>query len=430
MILPSNGKVIIIDDQFKEVKPLIKALTQEGMPFLYFKDQGGDDLPDEPIDDVRLVFLDLDHGLGGLGAIENIRYVQNRLYKIIKPDTPYILVIWSTHEDQYKQTLVNEFEGVFNSYKPIACCSLDKFTLLNGPVESVVSTIRSELKRSLNDFEAFNAFLLWESIVTKSCGEIVNGFTKIFELNNSWNDNLKAFFYRLALANVGKEKLGTIGHPEKLRLALLTITSALTDSIEKNTKVEISKIQLNIEEKNANITKEHLISINTKLHLIESDFFEHFHPGNLYYRDFTDDKMLKDIVSSRFGNNVQEIIDSKPIIIQVDVTPSCDYAQDKGYSRLLTGIIINKSSYDEHKGKKDKNLKKKDYLYIDCPILNIYDNDYYLIFDFRHFKSMKQELVKTLYINNPKYRIRSQLLIDLQSSLSNHINRPGIISVI
>jgi hypothetical protein len=426
MILPSNGKIVIIDDVFEDVKPLMKALSQEGMPFLFFKDQGGDDLPvNGPIEDIRLVFLDLDLGIGGLSPKENIRYVQERLYKIIKPNTPYVLVIWSTHDEGvYKQTLLEDFETHFSDYKPIAYCSLEKATLLSLEASEVVSTIRIKLKESLKKFEAFNAFLLWESIVSKSSGEIVNGFTNIFEIDDSWDNNLKAFFYRLAKANVGLEKVKLIDDSEKLKIALETITSALSDSIEKNIVSEIHKLPLEIKEVNSNITNDHLIFINTKLHFINSELFAHFHPGNLYIREFNDDKMIEGIVTVSFNKNiVEEVLKSKIHTIQVDVTPICDYSQDKKYTRVLSGVLIHQKYWE------NKKSSTKIFIYDLCPIVNIMGDNYFPIFDFRFFKSLKQEIVQEVF-PSPNYRIRSQLLIDLQAGLSNHINRPGIVSVI
>ena len=56
MILPNNGKAVIIDDQLSEAFPLMTLLSQEKVPFVYFQDEGGDDLPEEPLKNIRLIF--------------------------------------------------------------------------------------------------------------------------------------------------------------------------------------------------------------------------------------------------------------------------------------------------------------------------------------------------------------------------------------
>lgn len=427
MILPNNGKVVIIDDNHDEVKHLMHALTRERMPFLFFKDQGGDDLPptNNPIENIRLVFLDLDLGIGGLGDIEMIRVVQGRLIRILKPKTPYVLVIWSNHEDRLSQTLYAEFNGPFSDYKPIASCSLDK-SVIRKPVNNVVEVIRENLKKCLQPLEAFNAFLLWESIVNKSSGEIVNGFTSIFDFDNKWNDNLKAFFYRLGKANVGELKIGQISNEMRLQLALETITSALIDSIEKNIRIESKSLQLEIVEQNSNITPTNLIEINTKLHLLSSDQLEHFQPGNIYISPIIDETMVSEVVKNTFQPKfVDDILNTNPKTIKVDLTPICDYSQDKGYTRLLSGILVP----GKYKAKEIKKNTTPIFIYDLCPVLEIESDYYYIVFDFRYFKALKQEYIKE-HFQKPNYKIRSQLLNDLQAGLSNHINRPGIVSVL
>lgn len=427
MILPNNGKVVIIDDSHEEVKHLMHALTKERMPFLFFKDQGGDDLPPEnyPIENVRLVFLDLDLGLGVMGETEMIRIVQNRLVRIIKKNTPYVLVMWSNHEDRLSMELFKDFNTTFNEYKPIATCSLDKSVIRRTTV-NIVETIRNELKNCLAPLESFNAFLLWESIVNKSSGELVDSFTKIFDFNPQWDNNVKALFYRLAKANVGDTKVQLINDSEKLMLALETINSAFIDIVEKNIRSESKLLNLRISEVNSNITASNLVHINTKLHLLTSTSLEHFQPGNIYFPPLDDDNMIEEIVKNAFidkGGSISNILASKPRVIKVDVTPVCDYSQDKGYTRLLSAILIHEKFYELKKS------PSKAFIYNLCPVLNIEGANYYPVFDYRYFKSVKREFIES-HFSKPIYKIRLQLLTDLQAGLSSHINRPGIISVI
>lgn len=425
MILPNHGKIIIIDDEEKDVKSLMNALKKEKMPFLFYSDQGGDDLPENgPIPNVRLVFLDLDLGIGdSFNRKQKVRIVQERIVKLIEPNTPYVLVIWSTHEDTLLNILIEDFSGHFKEYAPIIRCSFDKQETINGGHANPLQIIRDKLKNEFSKFEAFNAFLLWESIVGKSSAEVVNGFTQIFELDDSWNKNLLAFFFRLAEANVGRERISELNDQQKLQLALETITLALTDTVETNIRSEINKLNLAIEENGAIISVDQLIAINSKLHVINSDILEHFLPGNVYLQDFTDDEKVEAIVRDAFDKRkIKAIIDSKPRTIKVDITPVCDYSQSKGYTRFLSGILVDFSYFQ------NKKSPSKASIYNLCPILEILGNRYYAVFDFRYFKSIPQKYVKKHY-RNPEFRFRSQILLDLQAGLSNHINRPGIVTV-
>lgn len=481
MILPSNGKIVIIDDVFDDVKPLMKALSQEGMPFLFYKDQGGDDLPiNGPIDNVRLVFLDLDLGLGGLDAKENIRYVQERLYKIIKPNTPYVLVIWSSHEDQYKQTLLDEFESGFSEYKPIAHCSLEKTALLKLDETKIVDTIRDELRKALKKFEAFNVFLLWENTVNDSAGNLINGFTEFIGKDGDWDENAKHVLYKLSQAYSGKT-IKNKEDKEKLQDSYSTLNQVLVDQIENDIPPIIEGNKTII---NGNITarknddNEYSSLINNKL-LLSEITHNSIMPGCLFFiekeqqeelqnkkdtltkkaeifknnermpeaakekalknekkgiRDFEEsiNKVSKDYnniingiitgAESAEKDKLRKNILDKSIKIELNVSPLCDYAQEKmPLVRLLPGLLIEGDLKET-----DEIIKHNSYNYFSDGKINFEGKDYYFLFDFRYLHSIPESIIKN---RKASYKIRHQLISDIQLRLGSHINRSGVIYV-
>ena len=58
MLYPRNGKVVIIDDVLEEALPLMQSLRSKNVSTLYYSGRY-DELPAEPLNDVRLVFCDL-----------------------------------------------------------------------------------------------------------------------------------------------------------------------------------------------------------------------------------------------------------------------------------------------------------------------------------------------------------------------------------
>jgi hypothetical protein len=58
MSLPEYGRVVIIDDNIKEVEALIKVLSKHRTSITYFTG-ANNELPDTPFPDVRIVFLDV-----------------------------------------------------------------------------------------------------------------------------------------------------------------------------------------------------------------------------------------------------------------------------------------------------------------------------------------------------------------------------------
>lgn len=416
MILPNNGKIVIIDDEYEEVAPLLKALKKEKMPFLYFEERDGSDLPiDGPIDDIRLVFLDLDLGMGGTNEIEKIRIVQQRIESIIKPDTPYVLVIWSSHEDRYVQTLMEEFDSSFKKYKPIFVCSLDKLKTLKE--SDVVSVVRAKLRECLDKFEAFNAFLLWESIVNSSAGQVTNNLVSIFERNERWDTNIKNTFYKIAFAELGSELIESYNDKARLKLAIKIINSSLIDCVENDINDGFDKLSIkDIKPGGTGLSQNAIIKLNTNIHLIKSSDLNHYSSGNIYISEQT--QAQKENLKELFKDSkLQEIIDSKPKHIQLDITPACDYSKPKGYIRIISGVLYN--------GNIASCINNKDYIYSQCPIIEI-DSPMLMIFDFRSLISYSRSEFEKIFKEKPKVRLRSNILLDIQAQLSNHINRPGI----
>ena len=59
MIIPKQGRVVIVDNEIDDVKSLMAALSKEGISFTYFNG-GVDTLPETPLNGVKVVFFDLE----------------------------------------------------------------------------------------------------------------------------------------------------------------------------------------------------------------------------------------------------------------------------------------------------------------------------------------------------------------------------------
>jgi len=121
MSFPINGRIAIIDDQLKQVEPLIKVLSKKQYPFSYFN---GDlrYLPNEDsiFNDYRIIFLDIN-------LIDDREHepkiLKGRLIPVLnkiisKNNFPFVIVFWSRHKEHYK--LVEEiFSTELTDRKPI-----------------------------------------------------------------------------------------------------------------------------------------------------------------------------------------------------------------------------------------------------------------------------------------------------------------------
>jgi len=477
MILPNNGKVVIIDDKPDDVIELIGALSKAKVPFVHYKEEDLSDLPESPIENVRLIFLDLELVTDVYLGEKNITSpIKTRLEKIIKPNTIYALVIWSKKENDYKQALLNDFNGEFNAYKPIFHTSLPKAEIKGLDKIEAMERIKKELKTEMTKFSSFNAFLVWESIVNESSGKLTNDVTSLYLPDESWDNKTKYLLYKLAVAYSGKTAKD-FDDIAQLKNALYTLTMTFTDNIENSINNVIdNKFSGLVNDTYQQITN--FTSVINRLLLISESSDDVLQPGNVFFcidelniklgqveHDFEEKKkgiekiaqekrpdafngLSKKINTSREAVNstirqktkdfnritvdslnedisknrttVRDEILSECKYIELNITPLCDYAQKKAVMyRILPGIIA-KLEYRKHFNAKNA------YSYISEADFKLGDNDYFFIFDFRFLYSNDGNTLKSRFA---KYRLKQQLLSDVQLKLGAHINRTGVLFV-
>jgi hypothetical protein len=421
MILPTNGRVVVIDDDHKEGLALVKALSRNNISVKYFDGINVDDMPTEPLKDVRIVFLDMILGTEGQKLTTKAAKAAVVLRKVVDTSkrVPYIMFAWT--KDKRLIGRVLKYLRDKNS-EPIMYLDLEKSECKNADGDYDVTAIENKLNEKCGDFKSLTAFLSWENMVNDCAGEIYKDFTSFYQIDEQWDSNLKGIIYGLAEAFVGKEKNrdATTTDRERLRNAMFGINSVFIDTLEntvqKDDLVEVGKID------SANIATEVKSRINTKMHLCEHSNTALNQTGNLYiHNSRSGQRVIKDIVSRNAAKKekIDEIMKSRPKLLELDITPRCDYAQDKGYVRLLSGIMLPEKFIGGTYFKPNK------FSYQACPVMTINKKDHYFLFDYRIFNSLTTAEINKRSIT-PKYRIRHELVVDIQASFSNHVNRFGV----
>lgn len=418
MILPNNGKVVVFDDQHKDVETLLKALSKEKIPYLYYQDELGLDLPDTPVENIRLVLLDLELVSNNPTPHNIIAAIGRRLQTVLSKNTTYLLIYWSEKEDKYKENLEDAFNNRLKDYKPVLIKSLSKVAAKTS--ENPITYIRDNLREEMKLYNSMNAFLLWESCVNNAAGTITNNFTNIFQKNTDWDKDFCNLLFTLAKAQAGTEIVNSLNDNEKLTSAFELINSTLTANIENVFLSKLGEISINnVKEGGHGVKPDEKLKINTSIHLLKSSTLTHYFSGNLYIKDTSNISI--DIIKHNFKDSkLAEINAANPKLICLDITPSCDYSQRKNYTRILYGVKVAGIFKDD--------LQNKDSRYKLTPIME-FDSRSYILFDFRHFKTFLKEEFDILFPERPEYRLRKNLLLDIQAQLSNHINRPGIVTV-
>lgn len=531
---PSDGSVVIIDDKIKDALPLIQLLSKRGIASTYYS--GNDnELPAEPIQKIRYAFVDIQLFPAG-DSISYSTNIKRLLESLIPSDNgPYILFIWSTLELVHADTLqalitaddfekrpaevvrlqkssffISEYDNTFRDqliedvqhdlsirFSDNDLDAIKNFIAERIPteerknvVDDALKKITAKLEEKLKGTDVFHLFTLWENLVNRSAGEIVNSFSVLHGKNKYWEQNLKQSIYRMSKAQLGTT-VNTVSENELLRNALKTMNGTFMDSLEnklsnatnisstmkidkKNIfyssefdgleykiKLTNNKYSLYIDgvrmpqgnakeapaitslqgwggslERNSNIAliiKEFISitpDINTKL-LFDIAAPLSIQPGNVFEKKVLHWQRRRALIGNYYDKNANifkknalggfEISNEelkKFTFIEIEVTPLCDYVQNKwSKSRLVSGILIPEEF--------NKNVTTAGhYLYSEIPIIKLNGLLYRPIIDFRLFKSV--DIDRKPLTTPPLFRVRSELFADILSRLSSHANRVGI----
>jgi len=419
MIIPENTSVIVIDDDINEGIPLLKTLSSLGIPATYFT---GDmqELPSKKFYGVRVVFLDLFLMPGddpekqipnGINVLRNIISIDNGIF---------FIVVWTKYEKKMnilRKGLKKEgFKFVLISWPK------NSFKDTEGNFNFATNIMTEKLNEKMSGLGVFQLFMMWENIVQKSSSKIVKDFSDFYDFDKNWNEKLANVFLKLAEGFSGRHLAG-LDDKEKIKSALLSFNSAFMDTLESEIrKYNTENVNISFSDAPTSISNNIIGRINTKF-MIEIDKVPSSFPGNVYYCNHigcnikkVDKKELFDS-ANYYQSEKAKIYKIRHII--VEISPMCDFLQNKRkICRMLPGVLI-----PEKYGEKIK--KNAGYIY-KSEFVEFEKKIYYLVFDLRFFCSIApQDLEGEI----PIFRLRHQLLIDIQSKLASHVNRPGVMSV-
>ncbi|GHV92413.1 hypothetical protein AGMMS50268_29160 [Spirochaetia bacterium] len=405
-----SQQVVVIDDDYDEIKQLLAALWQKGIPYIYLDGQQ-DNLPQKPFSGVRLLFLDIVIGLEGSSDKNTASSLANVVSKIIGPNPgPYFIVFWTKHN-----TIIDEVLRYLKSgnMAPVGYSNLDKPT--NHDNGTTISELMERLEERFLHLDAFDYLLNWESLI----GKAVHNFSaSLFSINSpvednaTWSKRIKSLLGTLALSNTEKSDLeNTV---EDIKNAFLNLTDSFKDSLQQIIKTE----KLNY---NNPLSKEQL-SPNQKAK-INSSLFIDFNPanipalGNVFFSKHASDVHLRESLINYISPKIDK--PDEVILIGMIITPSCDLVNkkylhnEKDCFRILYGLLIpvNECKY---KRKGDADFVMRSFWYK--------EKIYQLIF---HFGSLTSLWWKKDEIPEFKFAIKEHLAFDIQSKMANHANRLG-----
>lgn len=428
MSLPINGRVAIIDDKITHAEPLMKIFSQRQIPFTYFSGEV-DYLPKEGgnLNDIRILFLDINLIDDG---VQNDKVLKARLIPVIKrviskENYPYVLIYWSRHDSKKDKKLIEKdiFEKELNNRKPISYFTAMKsdFFERNGDktvdFDEKISKLFKSIEAIIAKNSAYCYLLNWENKVhisaDKTLEEIFSAYNK-FEI---WADNANYIFNKLGLSYSGKS-FASQSAEDKIKSSYNALNIVFTDTLENalnNSPIENAKtLKVSAAAKNL----ESVNNINKKL-LISDEIDPIHYSGTVI--EISDKKLdadydnFLDTILNNKGKRAEIIASWKKMWL--NVTPLCDTVQGKiVFHRLVRGILVPKEF--------SKTFFSNEAIYV-SPSFTFNKKDYCLVIDFRQFFTLSQLGKSKNRI--PLFRIRQQLLAEIQSKLSRHINRQGIL---
>jgi len=417
-VYPENGSVVIVDDQIDEALPLMKVLAKTGISFKYFNGKA-DELPDMPLDNVRIVFLDIElEGMEGVTEDKTkLSALANVISKIVSEKCrPYIIIAWTQYE-----TLVKDLKNYLQKLPPLRILAIDKSNCKkNESDEFDITEVSKKLDEEIKKAGSFKFFLKWQNISNRSSGKIINEISSIYPFDDNWNNNTNNLLVKLAEAYAGKQ----VDKDSVWKYAMLSFNSLFldiieneifTDNFDADKIMDLPQLQ-NLDDKNI------VGEINKRLHIsLESN--DKPIPGNIYSSIENICLGKEKLIESIFNGDISQFSEKENLIeiselIHLEVSPFCDYAQNKWKrNRILSGI-----KWPE---KYENNLKKADYIY-KTSLFRIDNNLYYFVFDIRLLSSIEIEKLNDV---KSTMRIRKELLNDIQTKIAGHINRLGITSL-
>ncbi len=231
MNLSNSGRIVIIDDDQSEVMPLMASLSLMGAPYCYFSGNE-DDLPETPMDGIRMVFLDIElDGFGGRDDKSKASALVNVLSRVIsKQNGPFTVVFWTKHQE-ITQLVIDYCRQA--DIPPINRLILNKLDIQKNKYQGLPDIICEKIKEN----SALLSLVQWENLVHNSCSEFFYEFSSLVQVDQEWSTNISGILCSMAEADLGK---GASDNDLKYKAASRLLNQSFNDILQKHTNNDLA----------------------------------------------------------------------------------------------------------------------------------------------------------------------------------------------
>lgn len=465
MIYPESGKVIVVDDQYNEAKPLLDILRKKGIPVLYYSGQL-EGFPEMPFKDVRLLFCDLKYNAAHdtKSVLANLKAIIDKL--IDQENGAYILLVWSTRETDYIDDLHTMVSGMENAPEFVLTLNKadyfitnaedrteiidrikerlseldldvqDEKSILRAIEESIpenkpeqlsfqkdsIDKIEAKLEEELKKANLFYLFIIWENTIKQSAILTVNTLYKEIPDTIPHEKRLNAMLYYLAYYKLEQALLKA---DEELKFwAFKDSLNELFSYFYQEEVQKISSSLLKIEELESVVEEiEKISSARFNRWLFINNTTNGSSPG-IVYIDSNKTFQFEGYREKSIENEesiIKEIQNYKYIF--VDISSECDNAQNKQYNyRVVPGLMIPIDEYDKMRQKELIKNKEPNYISVwksieDCGI------EWVILFNTNQVHLVSPEKIKS---EEKLWSLNRPYVTYLRKMAADNIARQGI----
>ncbi len=476
-----TARALVLDNDRNEAAPVIQALGSLGVAVLFHT---GDDLEATKMrhKGVRLLVVDMvleNRGASSDSPKECASILVGTLGELISDDYhPIIVVCWTKHKE-FKEDFEKAFRVAFPKLQFDSAILFEKERLLENPEELLI-----QIRKALEKTEPFALLLNWEQQVHDAATETSSEISRLVSEKRSgdetWGDLAYKVCAALAIAERGTRIAGEDDYTtlaalrgalnplllDRLELMDSTVNESLRDcaaklliavkegvdttstgtrkgcSLPENIRASLARLIEAVKAEVASITKggsqkkgsllpqQIQASLNSMLHLALPESSHQALPGTVWFVPASGDIRDKMGVvipamdwSALRGDKYLISLKVEPVPVLVEVTPPCDFAQDKAaVSRLLPGYLVKDEA---GKFSIPAFVWELGPLYIKDASSDI-EGVYRLILNAKYFSSVSRGSI----INwKPIFRLRQSALSNLTAFIANHVSRVGFMKI-
>ena len=444
----SAPRFVVVDDKEEHLLAIVKAFQYLGSPCLgvHYNQESGVD----PIHfrGVRCLFMDLH--LINSHASSDYKSQFSSIASILEDSIsmaggPYVLVLWTEQShvcDELRAYLDKSIDPAKPYVRPLAVLSLAKEAFITPADGGIIdsSKLQAAVLDSITANPQLAALLGWEVDVLSAAGDTLASLLNLIEVEQRKTENfptaVDTILSRLARETVGKPNV-EVNQRTAIYSALAPILTdrILNQDVPEETQALWKKAVTRHNDKDLEAASpKEAGELNRILHLAV--------PGSETLRptdwgavvtwpfDWSDEGVqqftgltIKQMLCEEFRLRSSALEQCKPVLVRIGA--ACDYAQDnRGPISYLFGLEVPRSAERQLDSSKNP-IKLSDAIW-QSPIFmtpgSQEDSVLYVHFRF------PLTFLKDACVNwEVSYRLREQLLMQLITSVSGYVSRPGIV---